>query len=61
MKGIKTDPETDALNVEDEGMSSAQEAVPVPLFWGKRKIALRFITDIVSQEAVEAEGRAGKK
>jgi len=61
MKSMGVDPDTDPFNVEDEGVATAQEAVPVPLFWGKRKIALRFISDIVAQEAVEAEGRAGKK
>ena len=45
----------------DEGMGTAQEAVPVPLFWGKRKVAVRFISEIIAQEAVEAQDRPGKK
>lgn len=60
-KGFNASPETDALNIEDEGMGTAQEAVPVPLFWGQRKVAVRFISEIIAQEAVEAQDRPGKK
>lgn len=60
-KGFNASPETDPINVEDEGMGTAQEAVPVPLFWGMRKIAVRFISEIIAQEAVEAQDRPGKK
>ena len=60
-KGFNASPETDPINVEDEGIGTAQEAVPVPLFWGQRKVAVRFISEIIAQEAVEAQDRPGKK
>lgn len=52
---------TDAVPVEDEGLSTAQEIVPVPLWWGRRKITARWITPAMNQMAVKAKTRAGKK
>lgn len=54
-------PERDTLPAEEESFSTAQEAVPVPLWWGKQKIAVRWISQIIAQEAVEAQDRPAKK
>lgn len=54
-------PSTDTLPAEDESFATAQEDVPVPLWWGKRRVAGRWITPIIAQEAVEAQDRPAKK
>jgi len=45
----------DQTALEDESLSSAQEAVPVPWFWGTVQIASRFITPIYGQRAQQAK------
>jgi hypothetical protein len=59
---ISTD-EYDKTALEDESLSSAQEAVPVPWFWGTVQIATRYITPIYGQRAQQAKNAvsAGKK
>ena len=53
---------TDGLPVEDESVSRAQEAVPVPYVAGTRKLALRWVTPIYNQHAEEApRSRPNKK
>ncbi len=55
-------PPTEPVPIQPEGLSTNQQTVPVPLWWGTRKIAVRWITGIKSQWAVEAQtARPGKK
>jgi len=56
-------PATDPVDVEDNQLSSAQEAVPVPMLLGERKISLKWISRVYNTHAVEApaERPAGKK
>ena len=65
-KGASTDIATDDYDqtaLEDESLSSAQEAIPVPWFWGTVQIATRYITPIYGQRAQQAktDRPAGKK
>jgi hypothetical protein len=57
-KGPSVDTSTeeyDQTALEDESLSSAQEAVPLPWFWGRVQIATRFITPIYGQRAQQAK------
>ena len=64
-KGLSQDTstdETDATALEDESISTAQEAVPVALFTGQVKIAGRFCSPIYGQYAQQAKtDKPGKK
>ena len=60
-KGFDAGIDRETLPAGEESFSTAQEAVPVPLWWGKTRVAVRWITPIVSQEAVEAQDRPVKK
>lgn len=61
-RSYKSDPASEAVPAEDESLSSAREAVPVPYLAGTRKIALRWITPIYNQHAEEAPAeRPAKK
>ncbi len=53
--------ETETVPVKQESLATDQEAVPVPLFWGRRKIAVRWIMPAKGRIAVEAKQRLGKK
>ena len=53
-RNYRADPAAEAVPVEDESLSSAREAVPVPYLAGTRKIALRWISPIYNQRAEEA-------
>jgi hypothetical protein len=55
------EPETDAVPMEDESLSTAQEAVPVPMWWGKRKVAVRWISPVYDQKAEQRDDRPSKK
>lgn len=50
-----------ALEEEDAQMSSASEAVPVPMLIGTRKIAVIWVSRVLNQRAVEAPVEGGKK
>jgi hypothetical protein len=52
------DPEPEIAGIEDETMSNSQEAVPLPLHAGTRKITLRWISPIYNQRAVQKEEKA---
>ncbi len=55
-------PEPEPTGIENETISSSQEAVAVPYLAGERKIALKWITRIYNQNTVEAPvERPGKK
>lgn len=55
-------PETEAVPIQAEGLSTNQQTVPVPLWWGRRKIAARWICGVKNQVAVEVKGSSmGKK
>ena len=53
--------ETETVPVQPEGLSTNQQAVPVPLWWGRRKIAARWITGVTNQIAVEVPNTTAKK
>lgn len=53
-------PEADPIPVDD-GLSTHQESVPVPLWWGQQKVPLRWITETIDPMAVEATDRPSKK
>ena len=53
-KGTDTSAEdTNSTTVEDESLSTAQEAIPVPLGAGTFKVAGRFWSPILGQRAQE--------
>jgi hypothetical protein len=57
-----TSEELEPTGIEDEQLSTAPEAVPVPLLWGERKVALKWISRVYNQVAKEApQARSGKK
>jgi hypothetical protein len=61
-KKTVADPEPEKTGLEDDQISNATESVPVPVFWGQRKIALRWISRVYNQKALEAPAsRPGKK
>jgi hypothetical protein len=41
--------------IEDETLSNTQEAVPIPVHMGTRKITARWISPIYDQRAVQKE------
>lgn len=45
------EPEPVAVN---DGLSTHQEAVPVPWWWGKQRITARLASDVIDPKAVEA-------
>lgn len=48
--------------IEDQSISTASEALPVPMFCGTRKISPVWITRIYNQKAKEApDSKPGKK
>jgi hypothetical protein len=54
--------ETDSVPIPPEGLSTDQEAVPAPLFWGKCKIAVRWISAVQEPLALQAPNTMpGKK
>ena len=55
-------PPTDPVPIAPEGLATNQQAVPVPLWWGRRKIAARWISGVKMQIAKEVKGpQVGKK
>jgi hypothetical protein len=54
-------PAAEETAVEDDQFSTSQESVPVPLFAGERKIAVKWISPVYGQRAVEAADRPAKK
>lgn len=53
---------TDPIPVEDESVSNSQEAVPVPFWAGKRKVALRIVIYGKNFKLIQAKDDAtGKK
>jgi hypothetical protein len=53
-KGMKS-LATDEMPIEDEEISTHQEAVPVPAFGGTRKLAVRWLGEAVDMITVQAE------
>lgn len=61
-KKIVADPEPENTGVEDEQASTASEAIPIPMLFGERIIAVRWMSRVYNQRAVEAPAsRPGKK
>ena len=61
-KDYKPPKEPETTGLEADSVSNAQEAVPVPLLFGERKIAVRWISRVYRQFAKEApQERPGKK
>jgi hypothetical protein len=55
-------PTTDQTALENESLSTAQAAVPVPMFAGQVKVAARFWSPIYGQHAQQApSGTPSKK
>lgn len=52
---------TMVIPVQEEGISTNQEAVPATLFWGRRKVAVRWITPILTLVALEAPQEKPRK
>lgn len=60
--GSSSGPVTNPIPVEDEELSTHQEAVPVPSWWGTRHIALRWLApayDMITEQA--PDDQPGKK
>lgn len=56
------DPETNPTAIEEEQLSNANESLPVPMVFGQRKVAVRWISRVYNQRAYEAPvSRPGKK
>ena len=54
-------PEQDEFPIDD-GLSTHQEAVPVPMWWGKQRITARWASGVIDPKAVEAPMESsGKK
>lgn len=52
----------DPTTLEDESISTAQEAIPAPWFWGTVQEAPRYITEINGQRTQEhPKATQGKK
>lgn len=48
--------------LEDQALSNSQESVPVPILYGEYRVAVKWISRIYNQRAVEAPlARSGKK
>lgn len=52
-KNSTPDPEPEIAGIEDETLSNSQEALPVPVMTGTRKLAVRWISPIYNQRAVQ--------
>lgn len=56
------EPEADLANTDARDFSTNQAAQVVPIFWGEREVALRWISPLVNQFTREAPAeRPGKK
>lgn len=56
------DPAPSTTGIEDDTVANAQEAVPVPMLFGERKTALKWISRVYNQRAQEAPlTKPGKK
>lgn len=60
MKGPKT-PDVENDSIQEEEVSTHQQAIPVPYFAGTRKIAIRWITPAFNLVAIRAKNTLGKK
>lgn len=63
-KGSSTQPDTAQTDtgLQDEQVSNSQESVPVPVLYGESRIAVKWISRIYNQRAVEAPlATPGKK
>jgi hypothetical protein len=56
------DPTPEKTGIEDDSISTAQEAVPIPMLFGERKLAVKWISRVYNQRAQEAPlTKPGKK
>jgi len=55
-KGASAKPDTSQTDtgLQDEQVSNSQESVPVPVLYGEQRIAIKWISRIYNQRAVEA-------
>ena len=63
-KGLSQDTQTDTTDqtaLENESVATAQEAIPVPLFAGKVKLAGRFCSPIYGQYAQQSKTTSQSK
>jgi hypothetical protein len=56
-----TTEEPDPTGLDDQQLSTSQEAVPLPWLAGERKIAVKWISRIYNQFAREAPVERGSK
>ena len=62
MMGGKAQPtQYDNTTLPDQAISTAQQTSPAVLFWGKRQVAVQWITGVLDQKAAEADTGTGKK
>jgi hypothetical protein len=54
-------PKTLNVPIQPEQLSSNQQTVPVPMWWGRRKVAMRWITPAMNQKSVQANDVPSKK
>lgn len=54
-------PVTPNVPVQPQQLSSNQQTVPVPMWWGIRKVAICWITPAMNQIAKQATGSPTKK
>lgn len=52
------DPAPEVGGIEEETLSNAQESVALPLHTGTRKLAVRWISPIYNQRAVQRKEKA---
>jgi hypothetical protein len=52
--------DTNLGNVAEEDVNTNQESIPVPVFAGLAKLALRWISEVANQRAVEVKEKMGK-
>lgn len=55
------DAPAEPVAIQPEQLATNQQAIPVPWFWGTRKISARWITGVKNQIAVEVKNTTGKK
>ena len=61
-KGYKPPAEPDPTGIEDDQVSNTQEAVPIPLIMGERKVPVKWLSRIYKQFSKPAPvERPGKK
>jgi hypothetical protein len=61
-KGYKPPPTDDVTGIEEDTVSNSQEATPIALMAGERKIAVTWISRVYKQFTKEAPmERPGKK